>query len=256
MATSDRSHRPLPTPADDRWHRWQMDDLERPTETRDEQSGHGTLQAERYRRQRAAEERQRREAAEQARERGYEQGRAEGHEAGYAEGYREGQAAAQAAAELEFHKRLDLTLKPLAPLAETFTQALAQLDEDVADQLVELALIAGRQLAGESLQTNPEHIVSVVRDLLAADNSLNGKPRLWLHPDDLPLVTAAIGDTLSASGWECHADPSLERGGCRATSASGGLDATLDTQWRAVLDQRRRRRKTASAQDSEPPADE
>ena len=117
--------------------------------------------------------------------------------------------------------------------------------DETANQLVELALITGRQLAGESLAANPEHILSVVRELLEADHSLNGKSRLWLHPDDLALVSAAIGDTLEASGWECCADHSLERGGCRVTSASGGLDASLGTQWKAILDQRRRRQPAA-----------
>ena len=250
MATSDRGNRIESDRVE--WHRWQMEELARAPSPAPGQSA-ANAEAQRRRRQREdAEEKARRAIAEKARQQGYESGYSEGHEQGYQAGYKEGLEAANAAAELEFNKRLDMTLRPLAELADNFRQALATLDTEVADQLVELALITGRQLAGESLDANPEHILSVVRELLEADTTLNGKPRLWLHPADLELVTAAMGDALAASGWECHADPSLERGGCHVTSAAGGLDASLSTQWKAILDQRRQRRTTSGSQPAEP----
>lgn len=250
MATSDRGNR---TESDRvEWHRWQMEELARAPSPAPGQSA-ADAEAQRRRRQREdAEEKARRAIAEKARQQGFESGYSEGHEQGYQAGYKEGLEAANAAAELEFNKRLDMTLRPLAELADNFRQALATLDTEVADQLVELALITGRQLAGESLAANPEHILSVVRELLDADTTLNGKPRLWLHPDDLELVTTSMGDSLEASGWECHADPSLERGGCHVTSAAGGLDASLSTQWKAILDQRRQRKTTSSGQPAKP----
>ncbi|OLO05571.1 MULTISPECIES: flagellar assembly protein FliH [Salinicola] len=243
MATSDRHPHATPGPGDE-WHRWQMEDLGRgPASEKPGPNG----DAEHRRRQHDAEEKARRTIAEKAQRQGMESGYREGHEQGYQAGYREGLAAADAAAELEFHKRLELTLVPLAELAEHFRQAMTTLDTEIADQLVELALIAGRQLAGESLAANPEHILSVVHELLDADTTLNGKPRLWLHPDDLELVTGSMGERLMASGWECQPDTSLERGGCRVTSAGGGLDASLSTQWKAILDQRRQRKMMPSA---------
>ncbi|WP_110689267.1 flagellar assembly protein FliH [Salinicola endophyticus] len=252
MATSDRRRGQRLAADGEHWHRWQMGDLERQRPASRSDSGRAEAADPQQQQAKAA---ALRAEAELARNQGYESGYAEGHAAGYRDGYAEGQAAANAAAALEFHKRVSLHLTPLAGLAESFRQALAQLDDETANQLVELALITGRQLAGESLAANPEHILSVVRELLEADHSLNGKSRLWLHPDDLTLVSAAIGDTLSASGWECCADHSLERGGCRVTSASGGLDASLGTQWKAILDQRRRRQPAApdTADDSDTP---
>lgn len=241
MATSDRGDRPM-SQADGEWHRWQMQDLGQPEPERGRPSLDADIQ--RRRQQKEAEEQARRAVADKAQRQGFENGYREGKEQGYEAGYREGLEAANAAAELEFQKRLDLTLRPLVTLADNFRQALTTLDGEVADQLVELALIAGRQLAGESLAAKPEHILSVVRELLDADTALTGKPRLWLHPQDRELVMAAMGDLLTTSGWECHADPTLERGGCRATSAAGGLDASLSTQWKAILDQRRQRKST------------
>jgi len=250
MATSDRDA-DFKSGDRDEWHRWQMEDLGH-TPSFERPASHADV--ERHRRQRDAQAKARQAITEEAKRQGFESGHGEGYEQGYQVGYNEGLAAANAAAELEFHKRLDMTLSPLAELTENFRQALTTLDSEVADQLVELALITGRQLAGEALAANPDHILSVVRELLDADTTLNGKPRLWLNPNDLELVIASMGGPLEASGWECHADPSLERGGCRVTSAAGGLDASLSTQWKAILDQRRQRKAGSKEPEPEPEA--
>lgn len=224
------------------WHRWQMGDLESDAYASRRQDGASARH--RAHEARVAQEQQAlRDAFEQARREGFEAGRAEGYTAGHHEGHAAGLEESHAVAELEFQKRVDTTLAPLAPLAEEFRRALATLDGQVGDQLVELALITGRQLAGESLAANPEHVLSVVRELLEADTSLSGRPRLWLHPEDLILVEASLGGALAQAGWACQPDPTLERGGCRATSAAGGLDASLSTHWQAILDQRRARRR-------------
>ncbi|WP_110687276.1 flagellar assembly protein FliH [Salinicola aestuarinus] len=230
----------------DTWHRWQMNDLEREdAEHRATRGSRNDRERDQAREAQVERERGALEATrEQARQEGFEAGRAEGYEAGRQEGYEAGLKEANAVAELEFQKRLDLSLTPIAGLAEAFQQALAALDDQVGNQLVELALITGRKLAGESLMANPDHVLSVVRELLDADTSLTGRPRLWLHPEDLALVESTLGDALVKAGWECQEDASLERGGCRATSAAGGLDASLSTQWQAILDQRRARRKS------------
>ncbi|MDH4573112.1 flagellar assembly protein FliH [Salinicola acroporae] len=246
MATSDRDSHPT-SGAHGEWHRWQMEELGYPPAS-EPSATHAD--ARRRRQRQDAEAKARRSIAEKARLEGLEQGYREGHEQGYQAGYSGGVKEGNAAAELEFNKRLDMSLAPLAGLADNFRLALASLDAEIADQLVELALIAGRQLAGESLAAKPEHILSVVRELLDADTTLNGKPRLWLNPQDLELVKSTMSDTLEASGWECHADPTLERGGCRATSAGGGLDASLSTQWKAILDQRRRSRTGSASTES------
>ncbi|MAM56102.1 MAG: flagellar assembly protein FliH [Salinicola sp.] len=252
MATSDRGDRPASGDHGE-WHRWQMGDLGHPPSS-DAPATH--TETRRRRQQQDAEARARQSIVEKARREGLEQGYREGHQQGYHAGYSEGVKEGNAAAELEFHKRMEMTLTPLAGLAENFRLALASLDAEIGDQLVELALIAGRQLAGESLAAKPEHILSVVRELLDADTTLSGKPRLWLNPQDLELVSSTMSDTLEASGWECHADPTLERGGCRATSAGGGLDASLSTQWKAILDQRRRSRAASPHTDAAPPAEQ
>ncbi|MDR5893347.1 flagellar assembly protein FliH [Halomonas mongoliensis] len=225
------------------WQRWEMGEL--PQTRRD--AGSAAPAPEETARRKAAFQRQaelhalREKAMQEAREEGYQAGYASGHaeglEAGLAEGLEQGRA--QARAELE--QQLGDTLSPLLPLAQSFGRALHELDEVLAEELVELALATGRQLAGEALKARPKQVLEIVRGLLHTEPGMSGKPRLWLHPRDHALVEEHLGHELAAAGWMLQPDDQVTRGGCRVTSASGELDATWESRWAAVKRQVRRR---------------
>ncbi|PMR77709.1 flagellar assembly protein FliH [Billgrantia endophytica] len=236
------------------WRRWRMGELQ--SEARHEGgeerraadiAGEARRQ-ESFRRQaelKAMREKIFREAREEGYQAGFEEGRAQGH----AQGLEEGRQEAQRELEVLTHD----ALAPLKPLAEQFSEALAVLDEEIANDLVELALSTGRQLAGEALKARPRQVLELVRALLHTEPPLTGHQRLWLHPQDHKLVEQHLGQELGAAGWKLQPDDQLSRGGCRATSASGELDATWESRWQAVKAQvRRRRPPPASATDDEP----
>jgi flagellar assembly protein FliH len=179
----------------------------------------------------------REQAQQQAREQGYREGFAEGREAGYAAGLEEGRRAGEA----ELQQQLQQALQPLLDLAAQFSAALAQLDEHIAAQLVDLALVTGRQLAGEALEAHPEQILEIVRELLHSEPALSGQPRLWLHPADLLLVKAHLGAELEAAGWRLQPDGEISRGGCKVSAASGELDASRERRWETLIAQIRHR---------------
>jgi flagellar assembly protein FliH len=181
---------------------------------------------------------ERKKALEAARE----QGHAEGLKAGQAEGYAEGLEEGRKAAREELQKQIEETLQPVQHLALQFSDALALLNDEMAKDLVELALSTGRQLAGEALEANPAQVVDLVRGLLHSEPAMHGKPRLWLHPKDHDLVNEYLGQELEAAGWALQPDDQVSRGGCRVTSATGELDATWESRWQAVRQQIRSRR--------------
>ncbi|MCD6008729.1 flagellar assembly protein FliH [Halomonas sp. IOP_31] len=230
-------HLVSPERDDGAWQRWRMDELGSP----DHQ-----LRSQRERRERVRQQAAQRQAEldamrEQARKEacqaGYQEGFEQGQQAGYEAGLDEGRKAGEA----EMQRQTRDTLQPLLPLATQFGEALAALDEEMAEHLVDLALATGRQLAGEALEARPEAILDVVRELLHVEPALSGRPRLWLHPADLTLVKAQLGHEFEAAGWQLQPDDLVSRGGCRATSASGDLDATLESRWETIANQVRRR---------------
>ncbi|RTR04403.1 flagellar assembly protein FliH [Halomonas nitroreducens] len=224
------------------WRRWQMGELRTPRRESDAASS-----AEDDARQASQREARRQQEAfdalrEQAHRVAYEEGLRQGREAGHAEGLAQGLEDGRRQAEQELERRLEETVSPLLPLAQHFGEAIEALDGAVADDLVELALATGRQLAGEALKARPRQVLELVRALLHTEPPLVGQQRLWLHPLDHRLVTKTLGEELEAAGWTLQPDDQLSRGGCRVTSASGELDATWETRWQAIQDQVRKRR--------------
>ncbi len=177
----------------------------------------------------------------QARDAGYRDGHREGLQAGHTEGYAKGLAEGRQEAEQELQQQLKETLDPVRHLATQFSEALAQLDDEVARDLVELALTTGRHLAGEALAAEPAQVAELVRQLLHSEPAMHGRPRLWLHPKDHALVSQALGQELDAAGWALQPDDQVSRGGCRVTSANGELDATWESRWESVRQQVRGR---------------
>lgn len=224
------------------WRRWRMDELGTPGRAHRQEDGRLERTRQEAIRQRvfqrnaeleALREAARKEAFEAAYQEGFEQGKQAGYDQGLSEG--------RAAGEKELQRQTQQALAPLLPLAERFSEALDGLDEDIAESLVDLALTTGRQLAGEALESHPEEVLNIVRELLHVEPALSGRPRLWLHPADLTLVKAHLGAEFEAAGWQLQPDDQISRGGCRASSASGELDATLESRWESIASQVRRR---------------
>ncbi|UYG02091.1 flagellar assembly protein FliH [Halomonas sp. LR3S48] len=232
------------------WQRWQMGELH--AESVDEQPGQELDPAEQARR-RAAFQRQaelkalRDKVMQEARDEGYQAGLEAGRSEGHAQGLKEGRQEAQR----ELKQSLHEVVTPLKPLAEQFADALEQLDEVIANDLVELAMATAHQLAGEALKARPKQVLELIKALLHTDPPLVGQQRLWLNPQDLKLVEEHLGNELVAAGWKLQPDAQLTRGGCRVTSANGELDATWESRWEAVKAQVRRRRSATSADDND-----
>src|SRR5690606_26433097 len=88
---------------------------------------------------------------------GYEAGFAEGREAGLAEGYAQGNEAARAEAE------------KIQSLAEACARSIEELEESTGEALVNLAISIARQVLRQTLKTEPERILDVVREVLQVD---------------------------------------------------------------------------------------
>lgn len=218
------------------WQPWRMDELAEPVRAGDDRSGPAGTDPRASAALQSELQALRDQVREQAERDGYAAGRAQGHE----EGYQQGLDAGRKAGTEELAARRQQLVEPLAALIGGLRTALEQLDTDIGDALADLALAAGRQLAGEALAAKPAHIKTVIRTLLREEPLFSGHPQLRLHPDDLPLVDAQLADELKTAGWKTLADPTLERGGCCVTGADGELNATREARWQALVARARR----------------
>lgn len=209
------------------WQRWEMDTLNEPPASPQRHAAAPVEVPPSPALIHAAElARLRREARTAGEAEGRSEGRAKGHVEGLAEGRAEGLAAGLAAASAHAEQ--------LKALSASLPAALRRAESELADAILTLALDVARQVVHRTLRAEPEWVLPMVQDLLHTEPALQGEPRLLLHPDDVALVRNSLGNELQTAGWQVRADETIARGGCRVQSATGEMDASLETRWKSV----------------------
>jgi flagellar assembly protein FliH len=149
-------------------------------------------------------------------------------------GYEAGVAAGRA----ELKKQTDTLAASVARLDEILnrlSRPLAQLEEEVEQQLMLLALAVGKQLARRELKTDPGQIAALIREAVGRLPAAAREVRVHLHPED----AAAIAERLAAAGperaWSVIEDPTLTRGGCLVRSENSQIDARVESRVNAMV---------------------
>jgi flagellar assembly protein FliH len=156
----------------------------------------------------------------------WQQGHAEGREAGLAAAREEARAVG---AELEQR------VQQLQAILDFMTRPLADLDQQVQRQLAQLAGVIARHVVRRELKTQPDEIVAVVRETVALLPVGARTVRVHLHPQDAELVRSRLAGGSGERAWSLVEDPMLARGGCRVSSDSSSIDATLEQRLGAVI---------------------
>lgn len=151
-----------------------------------------------------------------------EQAHKEGFDAGYAEGRKKGEAEARAQVD-----RLKNVFNVLA-------KPLEQLDTDMQQELVTLAIAIARQVIRRELKADPGHMMAIMREALNHLPLANRTIQIRLHPDDAAAIRQMLTLDEKSQRWELLDDPALTRGDCRVVSETSQIDATLEKRLTAV----------------------
>ena len=155
------------------------------------------------------------ELQQQAREEGFQQGRREGLEAG--------------------KKEIRTRVHELDTLMQTLAKPLEQLDARIEEELVQLALAVAKQLVRREIKTDPGQVLAVVREAMAALPLAARNVRLHLHAEDATLVREMLALSDSERGWKIIEDPVLSRGGCKISSDTSQIDASVERRLHTVI---------------------
>lgn len=150
-----------------------------------------------------------------------DQARKEGRKEGYSEGYAQGMSAAQG------------QVARIRTIVESLDTAFTSLQHEIADDVLTLALDVARQVLQEALPVKKELLLPVVRK--AIQGMASGNARVQLNPADVDLVRAHFGEELRVNGWQIVEDHRIQPGGCRITSPTCEVDATVANRWNRVL---------------------
>lgn len=187
--------------------RWDVPAVDSPAPSRGQnQRDAGLLTAERIER-----------IEEQAREEGFEAGRQEG----------------LAAARNEMEARAAMLDRLMTNLAAP----LDQVDEEVEQELVALAMAVARQLVRREIKSDPGQIVAVVREAMAVLPSGARSVELRMHPEDAAVVREIMHVGDDELRWRIVEDPIVSRGGCKVNTETTQVDATLESRLNAAIAQ-------------------
>lgn len=154
--------------------------------------------------------------------------RQQAHDEGYAQGRNTGYAAGITQARTEAAQ--------IHALLQNLQDALNQVDEQLAQSLLDLSLEIARKMVGENLQVKPEVILKVVSDAIGGLPHFNQNAHLILHSDDAELVRKQMGEQLLHAGWKIFTDTQIRRGGCRVETLHSQVDATVEARWKRVVE--------------------
>lgn len=155
----------------------------------------------------------------QAWQEGYRLGREEGHKAGYETGAQDAR----------------VYLERLKLLAEAMDADRLRQDEQLAREVLELAIAIAQQVVRTSLKVKPMQMLAMVREAIANLPALTGHTRLVVHPEHAPFVRECLANEYAHLAWKVVEDPSLEPGGFRVENAHSEMDASMEVRWRDIV---------------------
>ena len=120
--------------------------------------------------------------------------------------------------------------------AHSWREALAALDQTVAEQTLDVALEVAAQVIGSTVKVQRDRILPIVREALQALPLHHGHISAHVHPDDLATLQEGVGQLGTTDPIKCVADPNLAPGSCILRAGHSEIDASLDTRWRRVLE--------------------
>jgi flagellar assembly protein FliH len=151
-----------------------------------------------------------------------------------ARGYQEGLARAQAETRPAL-EALAARVKQLDAILQVLGQPLAQLDAEVEKELLQLALVVGKQLARRELRVDPSQVIGIIRESLSQLPASARDVRVHLHPEDAATVRERLAEPTNERAWTIVEDPTLTRGGCVVRTDMSQIDVRLETRISAVI---------------------
>jgi flagellar assembly protein FliH len=146
---------------------------------------------------------------------------------GFAAGHRDGLEAARREALLE----AEIRVARLDEMVSSLTADLKRVDEELAQEVVQLGLAVARKLIGEALRVKPEMIRQSVEDALRHVAHIRGPITLAVNPADALIVRNYLETSPPIDAWSLREDPTITAGGCRVETAAGEVDSTLAQRW-------------------------
>lgn len=151
---------------------------------------------------------------------GYNLGLEEGRKAGYEAGKQAG----------EEHARR------LRALADALEGGRLRQDDELAREVLALALTVAQQVVRRVFSVKPEFLLDGIKEALLSLPALNGHHKIVTHPDHVDMVKEWLAHEHGHLSWKVSPDAQMEPGGFRFESSYSELDGSLRTRWQEITE--------------------
>ncbi len=158
----------------------------------------------------------------------FEATRKDAYNKGMQEGYAAGMAQARELAQAERERFL--------ALMHAFSNALENSDEQIAEDVLSLALDIAKSMLKVKLNVDEKALLPVVLDAIHYLPQIQRPARILVHHDDMHLLREHMADEIANDHWQIHEDSSIERGGCLVETGANQVDATNATRWKRITE--------------------
>ena len=158
----------------------------------------------------------------------FESVRQEAYNKGMQEGFAVGMAKARQQAIVEREHFVKLT--------QSFNEALERADEQIAEEVLSLALDIAKSMLKAKLNIDPTTILPVVMDAIHYLPYVQKPARILVHHDDAQIIREYLGDEIASQQWQILEDSSIERGGCLVETGANQIDASNEVRWKRISD--------------------
>ncbi|MDR3566530.1 MAG: FliH/SctL family protein [Syntrophobacteraceae bacterium] len=125
-------------------------------------------------------------------------------------------------------KSVQVVSSQIERIAQSMKALPAKVFEDYREWLIRTSIGIARQIVGREIQTTPEIVADLVRDLIGQAEQ-HSTLTVHLNPNDLELLEKKTAVVPLADGpqFVLKADKDVERGGCRIESAIQLIDGSI-----------------------------
>lgn len=151
----------------------------------------------------------------------------EAYDEGFASGYKDGAK--------KLSESLQVKVGIVTELLNALSDPIKQLDNEVQEQLIQLATVLARQLVRRELKNEPGELVAIVKEAIAALPVVSKSVRVLMHPEDAAQVRKVLSLDSDDSPWQLIDDLSLDRGDCCVSTETSTIDARLETRLTSII---------------------
>ena len=165
--------------------------------------------------------------------------KARGHEQGLAQGLEQGLKAGHAEALAKAQAQFQQLQQGWLAAAQAWDEQRIQMDREARQAILQLGLIFAEKIVQRVIQVDPMVIVDQLAEALAyvmrpTDVTVH------IHPADKPALQEAMPQLLEGLPQLQHVhlaeDESISRGGCSIAYGQGRIDATIQTQFKRLVE--------------------